>query len=200
MIYHYYVKLYLIEIPHQTTTIGLWRCIGICVVSYRNSTSNHNACSRILHSTLVVSYRNSTSNHNIRRSIRCNGSVVSYRNSTSNHNSPGIPSLLILVVSYRNSTSNHNLFSHSIKVFLLYLIEIPHQTTTPPRAWACLLRCILSKFHIKPQLRGAKELANMVVSYRNSTSNHNSGCAISSATPLYLIEIPHQTTTRYSTL
>ena len=57
---------------------------------------------------LVVSYRNSTSNHNrvtINPRLR---SVVSYRNSTSNHNhESGWPKQL-QVVSYRNSTSNHN--------------------------------------------------------------------------------------------
>ena len=33
--------------------------------------------------------------------------------------------------------------------------------------------CILLKFYIKPQLRLERELAYCVVSYRNSTSNHN---------------------------
>ena len=58
------------------------------VVSYRNSTSNHNFTPRVDYSQGVVSYRNSTSNHNSlvpRLNVRI---VVSYRNSTSNHNSP----------------------------------------------------------------------------------------------------------------
>ena len=59
----------------------------------------------------------------------------------------------------------------------LYLIEILHQTTTPALASMPLCRCILLKFYIKPQLRLERELAYCVVSYRNSTSNHNrSGC------------------------
>ena len=57
------------------------------VVSYRNSTSNHNFDNRLSVCRLVVSYRNSTSNHNCRRSTRPGHAVVSYRNSTSNHNS-----------------------------------------------------------------------------------------------------------------
>ena len=59
---------------------------------------------------LVVSYRNSTSNHNrvtINPRLR---SVVSYRNSTSNHNVLVNAVSPVLVVSYRNSTSNHNLY------------------------------------------------------------------------------------------
>ena len=57
------------------------------------------------------------------------------------------------VVSYRNSTSNHN--SQLIKHYAieLYLIEIPHQTTTRETSVSIANCCILSKFHIKPQLR-----------------------------------------------
>ena len=84
-------------------------CFGFpCVVSYRNSTSNHNFDVLAPGDTHVVSYRNSTSNHNYLDDVILGPAVVSYRNSTSNHNvgrvhlSPG------LVVSYRNSTSNHN--------------------------------------------------------------------------------------------
>ena len=145
--------LYLIEILHQTTTLisvssFSTSCIlskfyikpqlpvallrYVVVVSYRNSTSNHNSGTTTPNSALVVSYRNSTSNHNqntrsIGRSI-----VVSYRNSTSNHNSVIINLFSTPVVSYRNSTSNHNngcVFSCD---GLLYLIEILHQTTTIP--------------------------------------------------------------------
>ena len=77
--------------------------------------------------------------------------------------------------------------------------------------------CILLKFYIKPQLRlGCVQcldvvsywnstsnhnwflgitLVEYVVSYWNSTSNHNSRKTWSTVTMLYLIEILHQTTT-----
>ena len=166
-------------------------------------------------------------------------SVVSYRNSTSNHNFAVYSVTLLWVVSYRNSTSNHNNFEKRTGNFLLYLIEILHQTTTytvgtstfvvlylieilhqtttlelemsaqqrcilskfyiKPQlrcilgytALGCILskfyikpqqlreahwelfRCILSKFYIKPQLRFTLFFQFIVVSYRNSTSNHN---------------------------
>ena len=57
---------------------------------------------------LVVSYRNSTSNHNETPCIKSEFSVVSYRNSTSNHNLSTVYCAEVPVVSYRNSTSNHN--------------------------------------------------------------------------------------------
>ena len=121
----------------------------------------------------VVSYRNSTSNHNFLLDDFCAIAVVSYRNSTSNHNSRRILLPATIVVSYRNSTSNHNTGAKLMKdsklylieilhqtttfppaaprVVLLYLIEILHQTTTCGKCEDCLRRCILSKFYIKPQ-------------------------------------------------
>ena len=121
------------------------------------------------------------------------------------------------VVSYRNSTSNHNLTDDMPTPYRLYLIEILHQTTTSlttcPRRIGCILskfyikpqlagrlprgslRCILSKFYIKPQRSTLYGWKSMVVSYRNSTSNHNSLEAYIRQMKLYLIEILHQTTT-----
>ena len=58
------VPLYLIEILHQTTTVRLQSYMGGKVVSYRNSTSNHNIPFGVFDLKPVVSYRNSTSNHN----------------------------------------------------------------------------------------------------------------------------------------
>ena len=78
---------------------------------------------------------------------------------------------------------------------VLYLIEILHQTTTHHPRLSFLQSCILSKFYIKPQLSSYTTSCHDVVSYRNSTSNHNSSRSQSSAIKLYLIEILHQTTT-----
>ena len=143
--------------------------------------------------------------------------VVSYRNSTSNHNFGTKPPFFRFVVSYRNSTSNHNIFTLLAVSSLLYLIEILHQTTTflPFRkiSRCCILSkfyikpqlldsstssevsCILSKFYIKPQPRAHASDARTVVSYRNSTSNHNYLSSTRRYAELYLIEILHQTTT-----
>ena len=166
---------------------------------------------------MVVSYRNSTSNHNCEDCLRRQRNVVSYRNSTSNHNLEEKYQNIRLVVSYRNSTSNHNKAPHiqnEVKLYLieilhqtttytqcesilltLYLIEILHQTTT--RSIRFLLRCccILSKFYIKPQPPAAVLGSSGVGSYRNSTSNHNLSLLYYKENRLYLIEILHQTTT-----
>ena len=123
--------------------------------------------------SVVVSYRNSTSNHNDRPLLFSRGRVVSYRNSTSNHNMYWIVVKWLEVVSYRNSTSNHNCRTKLTISGQLYLIEILHQTTTDFDAVPSSCRCILSKFYIKPQLRHESAVFPIVVSYRNSTSNHN---------------------------
>ena len=143
--------------------------------------------------------------------------VVSYRNSTSNHNMSHWRATSQGVVSYRNSTSNHNAGTTTPNSALLYLIEILHQTTTihaicrikkscilskfyiKPQHLTLIgknnLSCILSKFYIKPQLRDWLRYVCTVVSYRNSTSNHNFTVAVTFSITLYLIEILHQTTT-----
>ena len=105
---------------------------------------------------------------------------------------------------------------------MLYLIEILHQTTTELSKFQCLSscilskfyikpqhypmlfvdmsRCILSKFYIKPQRRRWLSCCFSVVSYRNSTSNHNLRLPTSVLVMLYLIEILHQTTTPSRTI
>ena len=55
--------------------------------------------------------------------------------------------------------------------------------------------CILSKFYIKPQPLRTLQRHDRVVSYRNSTSNHNRRPSRNVFALLYLIEILHQTTT-----
>ena len=165
-------RLYLIEILHQTTTL-------ISVSSFSTSCILSKFYIKPQLPVALLRYV----------------VVVSYRNSTSNHNSVIINLFSTPVVSYRNSTSNHNngcVFSCD---GLLYLIEILHQTTTVTATAPDVRRCILSKFYIKPQLPVALLRYVVVVSYRNSTSNHNGLAAIPSGRMLYLIEILHQTTT-----
>ena len=78
----------------------------------------------------VVSYRNSTSNHNHQADPELGKDVVSYRNSTSNHNSDDVREdcvELYLIEILHQTTTTSVLSSSSLR---LYLIEILHQTTT----------------------------------------------------------------------
>ena len=190
-----YCRLYLIEILHQTTTLisvssFSTSCIlskfyikpqlpvallrYVVVVSYRNSTSNHNSGTTTPNSALVVSYRNSTSNHNqntrsIGRSI-----VVSYRNSTSNHNSGrtlcGICELYLIEILHQTTTNR----PHVKRFRRLYLIEILHQTTTPSSL-----------------TYSARPLYLIEILHQTTTLT----LVVATSSELYLIEILHQTTT-----
>ena len=70
-----------------------------------------------------------------------------------------------------------------------------------PQLWrggtARVLRCILLNFYIKPQLACALRDGSEVVSYWISTSNNNFSMSRVSSGMLYLIEFLHQTTTIY---
>ena len=121
--------LYLIEILHQTTTFNpIWLEEHGCILS--KFYIKPQLTGSVHSPDEVVSYRNSTSNHNYAPGLREALSVVSYRNSTSNHNFTQRLAPYVGVVSYRNSTSNHNPCLHILHSILLYLIEILHQTTT----------------------------------------------------------------------
>ena len=106
-------------------------------------------------------------------SLRQQRKVVSYRNSTSNHNLSVCimcgPVLYLIEILHQTTTIG----GLSRFAFRLYLIEILHQTTTCSRANDNSERCILSKFYIKPQPIARVFHVLLVVSYRNSTSNHN---------------------------
>ena len=151
--------------------------------------------SQMIGPSSVVSYRNSTSNHNRIRLRFSERIVVSYRNSTSNHNknngATAIKMLYLIEILHQTTTDSES----DTYAGRLYLIEILHQTTTLISVSSFSTSCILSKFYIKPQLPVALLRYVVVVSYRNSTSNHNGLAAIPSGRMLYLIEILHQTTT-----
>ena len=122
--------LYLIEILHQTTTrMGGTYIRRSCILSKFYIKPQRVAGEG--DSQAVVSYRNSTSNHNGSVDVLPGRPVVSYRNSTSNHNFFSQAYGNLEVVSYRNSTSNHNNKGSALGTLALYLIEILHQTTTP---------------------------------------------------------------------
>ena len=208
--------LYLIEILHQTTTHHLARVVELLVVSYRNSTSNHNLWQvrRLLASLYLIEILHQTTTRRYSFSLLGQLYLIEILHQTTTcgkcedclrrlylieilhqtttcfvyHCCVGCcilskfyikPQLYstktayIDVVSYRNSTSNHNPAAHSLIFLMLYLIEILHQTTTIHVTCQTGKSCILSKFYIKPQHGGTFDYRAQVVSYRNSTSNHN---------------------------
>ncbi len=122
------------------------------VVSYRNSTSNHNLLARVRELLEVVSYRNSTSNHNIwlGKGTHKRLYLIEILHQTTTRGRRELPhhGLYLIEILHQTTTFVYTARNR----FLLYLIEILHQTTTSVRNRACSNSCILSKFYIKPQL------------------------------------------------
>ena len=187
--------MYLIEILHQTTTIGRLRFIRARCILSKFYIKPQRAWWSVFYGYSCI-----LSKFYIKPQLQ----QAAYD--------------FVNVVSYRNSTSNHNKWEYPRRHPGLYLIEILHQTTTQSDEYQAGTSCILSKFYIKPQLRLERELAHCscilskfyikpqrawrsvfygyVVSYRNSTSNHNHIDTVRVDYMLYLIEILHQTTTQ----
>ena len=99
--------------------------------------------------------------------------VVSYRNSTSNHNkivAGLITTCCILSKFYIKPQHLDDTFADSRSCILSKFYIKPQLSEAPTRVKIC---CILSKFYIKPQQCSYCLVSFEVVSYRNSTSNHN---------------------------
>ena len=103
------------------------------------------------YSQAVVSYRNSTSNHNYADNAQNRRLVVSYRNSTSNHNSCTSPILLIVLylIEILHQTTTAPPEKRNFISCILSKFYIKPQLNNPSTFEYA--RCILSKFYIKPQ-------------------------------------------------
>ena len=80
----------------------------------------------------------------------------------------------------------------------MYLIGNLHQTTTLILVEIGTFRCILLGIYIKPQQYFDYLCSHIVVSYWESTSNHNTPSKLIDKELLYLIGNLHQTTTKYN--
>ncbi len=231
--------LYLIEILHQTTTVGRDGIAVLGCILSKFYIKPQPAVANIA-SANVVSYRNSTSNHNHDRNVYVDVQLylieILHQTTTLPYDGILRDGLYLIEILHQTTTLDDAITKDlelylieilhqtttwmptQTKVWALYLIEILHQTTTIRANIAFNLRCILSKFYIKPQLINCSFSYIIVVSYRNSTSNHNATlarlfiCRVVSYRNstsnhnnapipkderlLYLIEILHQTTTR----
>ena len=171
-LYSYWV-LYLIEILHQTTTAKLeessWLRLYLIEILHQTTTGDRQ-CRRcrwlylieILHQTTTVvgSYIEAEKLYLIEILHQTTTCERTQRSAL----------LLYLIEILHQTTTLETFFASKIE---LYLIEILHQTTTSLSPPSAFVSCILSKFYIKPQQGRRKRVQTAVVSYRNSTSNHN---------------------------
>ena len=144
----------------------------------------------------VVSYWNSTSNHNCRHFCGSSGKLylIEILHQTTTPTPGGlVRRCCILLKFYIKPQLSERVSSSMVSCILLKFYIKPQPIAA---AAAAVASCILLKFYIKPQLRATIPAPRRVVSYWNSTSNHNSVYVIQNVLVLYLIEILHQTTTR----
>ena len=144
------------------------------VVSYWNSTSNHNEILSEEKRFRVVSYWNSTSNHNdglngcefgvlylieiLHQTTTMGGTASSrstlylieilHQTTTDRYVNPPVELLYLIEILHQTTTSRPPILISR----RLYLIEILHQTTTREWPERLIYGCILLKFYIKPQL------------------------------------------------
>ena len=190
-------SLYLIEIPHQTTTctaaLRILPLLYLIEIPHQTTTNTASYAPGFWLYLIEIPHQTTTMYRLQRKQAALYLIEIPHQTTTMNS---------LMNLSWSCILSKFHIkpqLAHPYGILRqeLYLIEIPHQTTTVNRFGGTVQRCILSKFHIKPQRSGSNPICLTVVSYRNSTSNHNSGSAIILAIPLYLIEIPHQTTTNH---
>ena len=187
-------RLYLIEILHQTTTFSTCSFSTCCCILSKFYIKPQQQRS-LGFSYVVVSYRNSTSNHNntfaVYVLVRLYLIEILHQTTTVAEGLVEIAQLYLIEILHQTTTKRalqffdlrlylieilHQTTTKSRTIFTcrrLYLIEILHQTTTVAGSVAGAGSCILSKFYIKPQLDESSANDYLVVSYRNSTSNHN---------------------------
>ena len=131
-----------------------------CVVLYRFSTSNHNNKVILLGNVglyYIVSLHQTTTRINAYSTDFLLYYIVSLHQTTTRIIGGRLTSELYYIVSLHQTTTEKEYYK---KVFELYYIVSLHQTTTTLQMWHQRM---------------------VVVLYRFSTSNHNNGCAHSSA-------------------
>ena len=143
--------LYLIEILHQTTTMrrplhGI-STLYLIEILHQTTTPVPLLLIPLLLYLIEILHQTTTCRHSHNRTV----------------------SLYLIEILHQTTTKENVLYICR----KLYLIEILHQTTTYSTKQETEKRCILSKFYIKPQPIRIIIDCPQVVSYRNSTSNHN---------------------------
>ena len=165
----------------------------------------------------VVSYRNSTSNHNSGSAAGANSELylieILHQTTTSTSTPGGKPGCILSKFYIKPQRSRRTVFRRQRCILSKFYIKPQHARDQMGISRSCILSkfyikpqqasdnhdhrrcCILSKFYIKPQQGSFLLCQTRVVSYRNSTSNHNFIQVLAVRSRLYLIEILHQTTT-----
>ena len=147
--------------------------MGLNVVQYPISTSNHNSIPNIVEGLTVVQYPISTSNHNwlflFNRFTKLYSIQFLHQITTKMFVSKSFGALYSIQFLHQITTIWHI----GILFETLYSIQFLHQITTVPATSLIVDGCIVSNFYIKSQRLPKKIRLAPVVQYPISTSNHN---------------------------
>ena len=165
------------------------------VVSYRNSTSNHNPpffrFGKYRLYLIEILHQTTTYDRVVRQQGGCILSKFYIKPQPCRRTVSKSPSCILSKFYIKPQlVAEGSVWTHGCILSKFY-IKPQHQSVPRRR----IRGCILSKFYIKPQHRLDRFFLFCVVSYRNSTSNHNLVGSVLIFVVLYLIEILHQTTT-----
>ena len=121
------------------------------VVSYRNSTSNHNGPSGRLFLTplYLIEILHQTTTFVGGVPLAAQLYLIEILHQTTTQLLISLEILVLYLIEILHQTTTIDFRPKSAP--MLYLIEILHQTTTLARAGEHVASCILSKFYIKPQ-------------------------------------------------
>ena len=165
--------LFLISILHQTTTVAHWHIA-----------TNLLFLISILHQTTTLSLL-----HNF--SWRLFLISILHQTTTARRLMPYHGSCFLFQFYIKPQLAMHGCMAmHGCFLFQFYIK--PQQEMCE---WAANGRCFLFQFYIKPQRLPWRIVFRWVVSYFNSTSNHNVISEYMLSPSLFLISILHQTTT-----
>ena len=187
--------MYLIKILHQTTTYIRRKfsehLLYLIEILHQTTTGNHSSFAVVSLYLIEILHQTTTIVAGIQFKLKLY--LIEILHQTTTLLTLNLFTLCcILSKFYIKPQRNRRYFDRKNRCILSKFYIKPQRTTTATEAVAC---CILSKFYIKPQHCFDWFFLFRVVSYRNSTSNHNSARPASAPPVLYLIEILHQTTT-----
>ena len=209
--------LYLIEILHQTTTWCLLRLLWwmLYLIEILHQTTTPISVPALGGMLYLIEILHQTTTSSPRMLLEVLLYLIEILHQTTTHQ--GVAQqrtgLYLIEILHQTTTALWCWNSKSCCILSKFYIKPQHVRCQVANCPCCILskfyikpqplgwctadsyRCILSKFYIKPQPPLPYGYVIGVVSYRNSTSNHNASRRLRYIDWLYLIEILHQTTT-----
>ena len=193
-----YCRLYLIEILHQTTTIVSRspKNSPLYLIEILHQTTTRSGAVQHRVALYLIEILHQTTTVVAAMSFVEKLYLIEILHQTTTERSTCRPTPWLYLIEILHQTTTRRKVTRETPQ--LYLIEILHQTTTAAQpSRFCYQLYLIEILHQTTTPRQCVFCGTTVVSYRNSTSNHNFAGGPGGLPSLYLIEILHQTTTTH---